>query len=71
MSCKIPFGKHKGSNINEIPDDYLAWLEGIAKDELKQECLKEIVRRFKVMVQQEKNDYYDDLTGYVGFDWWK
>lgn len=33
-SDKMPFGKHKGKRLSDVPDDYLLWLY----DELKVKC---------------------------------
>ncbi len=68
---KIPFGKHKGMNIEEILDSYLIWLESIAKQDLKQSCLIEIAKRFKLRVLEETDSELDDLNGYAGPEWWK
>lgn len=68
---KIPFGKYKGVNIEEIPDSYLVWLESVAKQDLKQSCLTEIAKRFKLRVLEETDDELDDLIGYTGPEWWK
>jgi len=47
-SCLVmPFGKHKGIKIKELPDDYLAWISGLKnlKPILSEAIKKEITRR--------------------------
>lgn len=40
----MPFGKHKGEDISDIPRDYLDWVVGELEDEIdkKQKLLDEI-----------------------------
>lgn len=43
----IPFGKYKGQDFDDIPIDYIQWLEeqNWLKDELRQECQFQLDRR--------------------------
>lgn len=40
---KMPFGKHKGRDITDIPRSYLCWM--LNTIEFHDECLREEVRR--------------------------
>lgn len=36
----MPFGKHKGEDIEDLPDSYLLWLaENISEDDFEAVCL--------------------------------
>ena len=46
LNYKMPFGKYKGRNISEIPDNYIAWLlyDNIVEGGLRtqiEDCIKE------------------------------
>lgn len=60
---KVPFGKHKGKNIEDIPDKYLSWVVTIAKGDFKMACLEEIYRRFNNLIK-----YHDDDETYHHID---
>ena len=40
----VPFGKHRGAPISELPSSYLRWLEGQDWFEEKHEGLLEVVQ---------------------------
>jgi len=43
---KVPFGKYRGIELGEVPDDYLLWLLTIKlRDRLRSAVAKEIRRR--------------------------
>jgi len=69
-SYKLPFGKYKGKSIDCVSDNYLVWLNTIAKYELKQHCVDEIVKRFSAIIKDEELDF--DGPDYNGdYEWWK
>jgi uncharacterized protein (DUF3820 family) len=43
----LPFGKHKGEDLRDVPLDYLKWIESQdwLKDEMREEVQFEINRR--------------------------
>lgn len=46
MPYLIPFGKHKGAPITEVPGQWLEWAaENLDKPDVKAECQKELARR--------------------------
>jgi len=67
---RIPFGKYKGKPLNNIPDSYLIWLNKIAKEELKINCLEEIANRFTDIVISEDESTIMDYPD-CSVDWWK
>jgi hypothetical protein len=42
---RVPFGKFKGSLVSELPDPYLEWLRGIAREPLLAAVERELERR--------------------------
>lgn len=51
----LNFGKHKGKKLNEVPEDYLAWLYNADKTD-------EVIKRAIDLLNQEKTD--NDLSPY-------
>jgi len=45
VGVTMPFGKFKGLSLDELPDDYLAWLLGVAKPWLRCKVLDELESR--------------------------
>lgn len=46
MPYLMPFGKHKGQPITEVPGQWLEWaVENLDKPDVKAECQKELARR--------------------------
>jgi hypothetical protein len=41
MSVEMPFGKHRGRLLSEIPEDYLEWLLTFASKEWLKEAVQE------------------------------
>ena len=52
----MPFGKHKGLPITELPDNYLAWLftQGMVKEPLNSKLRK-------VVWDKIKDNYVDEI----------
>jgi uncharacterized protein (DUF3820 family) len=48
----MPFGKHKGLKLNEIPVDYLGWLSGTDFDE----DMAYTVKHYLGIVNKHKED---------------
>lgn len=45
---RMPFGKHKGSAISDLPDGYLSWcIENLSAADIKAAMLREVERRRK------------------------
>jgi hypothetical protein len=44
----MPFGKHKGRNVTDLPDSYIDWLKGLEdlREPLRSEVAREWQRRF-------------------------
>lgn len=54
---QMPFGKHKGTPIAELPDDYLAWLfeeAAIKEGHLKRNIEREYKTRFEPKAKHEQ-----------------
>jgi len=45
VTVTVPFGKFRGWPLGELPDDYLGWLSGIARQPLRSHVVAEIERR--------------------------
>ena len=71
---KMPFGKHKGTPIEEIPNDYLRWLDSIEladwcfkwdlakKDEVRIAVTEEVARRRALEESQPKCDHHREVA---------
>lgn len=46
---RMPFGKHNGKELRDLPDEYLAWLRGLdLRDPLRMSVERESLRRLGV-----------------------
>jgi len=57
----LPFGKHKGTKVRELPDDYLNWAMNNADGWLKDFAVKEIALRAGEPIPVEEKPPVDDL----------
>ena len=55
----MPFGKHKGTSVAELPSSYLRWLEGEDWFEEKHENLLEVVQQ-ELRWRDETGMHFED-----------
>lgn len=58
-SYTIPFGKHKGKKIEELPENYVDWLIGNSKDESLLKMIEMITGKHQM--SEEENREFADL----------
>lgn len=63
---RIPFGKHKGQEMNTLPQDYLNWLvENIEDGEIKEEARK-ILSGPDVALERESKSLEEQANEILG-----
>jgi hypothetical protein len=54
---RMPFGKHRGENLSDLPDSYLEWLHGL--DDLRGRLRRAVDMEWNFR-QAESSSYRDD-----------
>lgn len=63
----MPFGKHRGERVRNLPDGYIAWLYDKVLDTLTNDSLKEAIE--EQFEDRGLSGYYDDDSSHMQGSW--